>query len=181
MEVAITIGETSHRIPLKEPLRFTVANNESKTIHYSDPVTGSLRPIHIKGIIIHDMWATMEHDISEGWGAQLSEEERKQTLERMEESVGDLCPKGKVFALLLYAEEENRQLEIYETAHLNSLCQVGSIVSSVGFFGQDDSLGPYGYHYRLAPIRVMDPGEVEVFEVELLGVYVRVDGERVEG
>ncbi len=183
VKVAIIIGDTSQRFPLKEPLRFTAASNESKTIHYSDPATDSLRSIHIEGIMLHDMWATMEQGISEGWGSQLSQEERKEAMERMEESMSDLCPKGKGFALLLYAEEENRQLEIYETAHLNSLCKVGSTVSSVGFFGQDDSLGPYGHHYRLAPIRVMDPGEVEVFEVfevELLGGYVWVEGERVE-
>jgi len=168
-EVVLDIHQAIKRVLLPSPLCMTLGLGEKKTVTYTDPGTGEAKKIYLNGVVIQDVWASLEESASKV-AERLSADDFLQWKAGLENALTNICPKGKALAMVEYDEESGIQLDFYETTFLESP-YVPESSACAWFFGSEEiATGPSGNPYKWADIRAVDIHETGPFEVELISV-----------
>lgn len=151
-------GSYQSRIFPQIPVTITKDGGQELCFIGSD---GMERKVYLGGIVLDDMWTRMEPQL-----VQLPKAQQEQS----RESLLEVCPEGKVLAILRYeyTGDKQEQLEWGRTALLDGLePKMGNGATAWLIWDKDNEKGPHGLVWRYEMLGPVDPDFAGPVEREL--------------
>lgn len=149
-----------------------------------DPDSDRTYRIYINGVVTYDLWAekAKENQSNNQKPDKMSAEDYMEWQSHLEEAYHNLCPKGKVLALMQYEADCKVSLRVHTKDWLNS--QIENKPSKSGgavgvIFGTDKGSpdGLMGYKLMTTQIEAVDKDFCGKLEVEILDLIETLPGE----